>query len=143
MGLISEPFETEGMAAVSYLDRLDELIERYNLLNHPFYEAWSKGELSRQDLQRYAKDYFHHVLAFPTYVSGVHNRITDIKDRQVMLENLMEEEHGPENHPELWLRFAEGIGLNRNQVTEHSPSSAVSAFVRAFQRATRNTNPLI
>ena len=128
---------------VSYLARLDALIEKYNLLNHPFYEAWSKGELSKTDLQRYAKDYFHHVLAFPTYVSGVHNRIPDIRDRQVMLENLLEEEHGPENHPELWLRFAEGIGVSRAAVEEHMPSGAVSNFVRTFQRVTRHANPLV
>jgi pyrroloquinoline-quinone synthase len=132
-----------GPLAGTYLDRLDALIKKYNLLNHPFYEAWSRGELSRTDLQRYAKDYFHHVLAFPTYVSGVHSRISDLRDRQTMLENLMEEEHGPENHPELWLRFAEGIGASRSAVTEHVPSSAVASFVRAFQRATRNANPLV
>lgn len=132
-----------GHVSVSYLARLDALIEEYNLLKHPFYEAWSKGELSKGDLQHYAKDYFHHVLAFPTYVSGVHSRIADIRDRQVMLENLLEEEHGPENHPELWLRFAEGIGVGRGAVQDHAPSSAVRSFVRTFQRVTRHANALV
>jgi len=127
----------------SYLARLDALIKKYNLLTHPFYEAWARGELSKDALQHYAKEYFPHVLAFPTYVSGVHNRMEDLRDRQVMLENLMEEEHGPENHPELWLRFAEGIGLARQDVADHAPSNASAGFVRAFQKATRHKNPLI
>ena len=127
----------------SYLARLDALIKKYDLLSHPFYEAWARGELSREALRHYAKEYFPHVLAFPTYVSGVHNRIEDLKDRQVMLENLMEEEHGPENHPELWLRFAEGIGVSRQDVSGHAPSAASSGFVRTFQNATRHRNPLV
>lgn len=131
------------MASANYLTKLDALIEKYRLLTHPFYEAWARGELSRDALQHYAKEYFPHVLAFPTYVSGVHNRIPDLKDRQVMLENLMEEEHGPENHPELWLRFAEGIGVSRSDVEGHAASPAADGFVRAFQKATRNASPLV
>ena len=29
---------------------LDARIARYDLLQHPFYQAWSKGELTREDL---------------------------------------------------------------------------------------------
>ena len=34
-------------------------------------------------------------------------------ERQELLENLIEEERGDENHPELWLRFGEGVGATR------------------------------
>lgn len=131
------------MARTGFLAQLDSLIARYDLLKHPFYQAWARGDLSLDALQHYACEYFRHVLAFPTYVSGVHNRIQELADRQIMLENLMEEESGPENHPELWLQFASGIGLGRSRVMRHSPSPAARAFVRAFQRATRNADPLV
>lgn len=129
--------------ANSYLSRLDALIAKYQILKHPFYQAWARGELPKAALQNYAKEYFPHVLAFPTYVSGVHNRIENLRDRQIMLENLIDEEHGPENHPELWLRFAEGIGVSRDAVQNHHASTTAKAFVRAFQRATRHANPLV
>ncbi len=32
--------------------------------------------------------------------------------QQVLLGNLIEEEQGDENHPELWKRFAEGLGVD-------------------------------
>lgn len=131
------------MKRTGFLARLDSLIARYDLLKHPFYEAWARGDLSLGVLQHYAREYFPHVLAFPTYVSGVHNRIPNLGDRQVMLENLMEEEFGPENHPELWLRFAEGIGVRRSDLARHSASPAARGFVRAFQRATRSADPLV
>ena len=44
------------------------------------------------------------VLAFP--VSAVRGQCDDLEARQLLLENLVEEEQGPDNHPEL-IRFAE------------------------------------
>ena len=54
--------------------------------------------------------YYAHVSNFPIYISATHSRCDDIKVRQLLLENLNDEEKGEENHPELWMRFAEGLG---------------------------------
>ena len=80
------------------------------MLKHPFYQAWQRGELTLEHLRGYAGQYYHHVLAFPQYVSAAHAICPDQRERQELLENLIEEERGDENHPELWLRFAEGVG---------------------------------
>ncbi len=45
------------------LARLDETRGAINVLEHPFYERWSAGELSAGDLGRYAGEYRHAVLA--------------------------------------------------------------------------------
>ena len=34
------------------------------------YEAWSAGELTRDDLREYALDYYEHVRAFPSYLAA-------------------------------------------------------------------------
>jgi pyrroloquinoline-quinone synthase len=96
--------------------RIDEAIGQYTMLSHPFYQLWSDGKLSRETLSEYSKQYYAHVFAFPTYVSAVHSRCDSLPVRQLLLENLIEEERGPDNHPELWLRFAEGLGVDREQV---------------------------
>lgn len=95
---------------------LREAVMEYSMLKHPFYVAWTEGKLSKEVLSEYAKQYYAHVRAFPTYVSGVHSRCDDLAVRQQLLENLIEEERGDENHPELWLRFAEGLGVAREDV---------------------------
>ena len=95
---------------------LREAVMEYSMLKHPFYVAWTEGKLSKAVLAEYAKQYYAHVRAFPTYVSGVHSRCDDLSVRQQLLENLIEEERGEENHPELWLRFAEGLGVAREDV---------------------------
>jgi hypothetical protein len=48
---------------VDLWSRLDAVRGRWNVLEHPFYERWSAGGLSREDLARYAGQYRHAVVA--------------------------------------------------------------------------------
>ena len=98
---------------MSYLDTLHQELDQYHLLKHPFYQAWNNGELSINTLQIYAKEYYGHVAAFPRYISSIHSLCEKIEDRQILLENLIDEEQGVHNHPELWMQFAEGLGCSR------------------------------
>ncbi|HUO05214.1 MAG TPA: CADD family putative folate metabolism protein [Candidatus Binataceae bacterium] len=111
---------------------IDSMISERSLLKHPFYQAWTCGTLPIERLRGYAVRYFPHVAAFPRYLSAVHSRCTDIATRQALLENLIEEERGAENHPELWLRFAEALGVPRGEVTESAPVPAAENLVNTF-----------
>jgi pyrroloquinoline-quinone synthase len=104
------------MTEHNFQAELNGSIERYAMLNHPFYQLWGEGKLDLNVLREYAKQYYAHVKAFPTYVSATHSHCDDVAIRQMLLENLIEEERGENNHPELWLRFAEGLGLSRDEV---------------------------
>src|SRR4051794_3140294 len=98
-----------------HLNALDEQIAAKHLLTHPFYLAWTRGELSCEALQDYAQQYYHHVAAFPTYLSAVHSKCDDQPTRRQILDNLNDEEAGSPNHPELWLQFADSLGAKCNQ----------------------------
>jgi pyrroloquinoline-quinone synthase len=108
-----------------YLDKIDDDIAEKHLLKHPFYLAWTRGELSREALTDYAQQYYHHVATFPTYLSAVHAKCSDQATRKQLLGNLIDEEAGSPNHPELWLRFAEGLGVSDIEVrnTEQQPET--------------------
>jgi pyrroloquinoline-quinone synthase len=95
-----------------YLDKIDNDIAEKHLLKHPFYLAWTRGELSSEALRDYARQYYHHVAAFPTYLSAVHAHCDDQVTRKQLLDNLIDEEAGSPNHPELWLKFANGLGVS-------------------------------
>jgi pyrroloquinoline-quinone synthase len=95
-----------------YLDKIDNDIVEKHLLKHPFYLAWTRGELSREALTDYARQYYHHVAAFPTYLSAVHAKCNDQATRKQLLGNLIDEEAGSPNHPELWLKFTEALGVS-------------------------------
>jgi len=110
---------------LSLISSLDARIDARHLLNHTFYQRWTAGTLTREELRDYARQYYHYALAFPTFISNMHANCDDVPTRQALLENLIEEERGPENHPELWLRFCEALGLDRDEVLrgEASPST--------------------
>ena len=95
-----------------HLEKIDYDIAEKHLLKHPFYLAWTRGELSKEALREYARQYYHHVAAFPTYLSAVHAKCDDQATRKQLLFNLIDEEAGSPNHPELWKKFAEGVGLD-------------------------------
>ena len=98
------------------IDAIDASIASRRVLDHPFYAAWSKGTLRHEDLRNYATQYYQWVLAFPTWISATHANAADFSMRQALLENLVAEERGDENHPELWLRFCDALGLDRDAV---------------------------
>ena len=111
---------------------LKHIVENHHLLNHPFYRAWTAGQLPVERLQRYAVRYYPHVAQFPRYISAIHARCADLATRQVLLDNLTEEEAGEDNHPELWLRFAEAVGVPRDEVRGAAPVPAAQSLVRTY-----------
>src|ERR1044071_9936902 len=121
-----------------FADNLREAVMEYSMLKHPFYIAWTEGRLSKEVLAEYAKQYYAHVRAFPTYVSGVHSRCDDMCVRQQLLENLIEEERGAENHPELWLRFAEALGVTREDIREAELLPSTQDSVRRLRSLTQS-----
>ena len=121
----------------NFLNRLDQAIAQYAVLNHPFYQAWNAGTLTNAQLQEYAKQYFHFERNFPRYVSNVHANTADISIRQQLLLNLQEEEQGEANHPELWLRFSEALGCDRHDVNTAAPYKETVAMEETFTGLTR------
>jgi len=116
----------------NWLKQIDNTIKNMHLLDHPFYQAWTRGELSLNALQDYAAQYYQHVDAFPRYLSALHSHTPDMETRRHILENLNDEEAGSPNHPELWLQFAQGLGVNRSDVRATSPLPETSALINSF-----------
>ena len=126
------------MNKTDFLNKVEKRIKKHHLLNHSFYRAWNAGELDRSVIQEYAAQYFKHVSAFPRYLSSIHSNCEDISVRQEILENLIDEERGKENHPELWMRFAEGMGKDRKSVQETAPIEETEALVNSFMKLSKD-----
>ncbi len=129
------------MTLTSHLDQIDAQIAAKHLLTHPFYQAWTKGELSMEALQDYARQYYHHVAAFPTYLSAVHANMDDQAARRHVLQNLMDEEAGDPNHPELWLQFAESLGVSRDDVRNAKLWDETRCLIDTYRSVCRDGSP--
>ncbi|MDQ5873011.1 MAG: iron-containing redox enzyme family protein, partial [Acidobacteriota bacterium] len=125
------------MTTEEFLDALDALVAEKHLLKHPFYTLWSEGKLTRENIREYAVSYYPHVAAFPTYVSGVHSGCDDPALRGELLENLVEEEGGPVNHPALWRRFATALGAADSDLSVSPRTAEVADAIAEFRRTTR------
>ena len=48
---------------MNLIERIGEARRRWNVLDHPFYQCWERGELTRNELAFYAGEYRHAVVA--------------------------------------------------------------------------------
>jgi pyrroloquinoline-quinone synthase len=117
---------------MNLLDRIDALIADRHLLKHPFYTKWRGGTLTRAELQDYARQYYAFESTFPRLLSALHTRSDRPDVRQSLLDNLWDEEHGEVNHAELWLRFGEGIGAERDSVRSAEQNAGTRALLDAY-----------
>jgi pyrroloquinoline-quinone synthase len=129
--------------SAEFWNRLEERVAPFNLLQHPFYQAWSRGELTREDLREYAGEYWHHVSAFPTYLSALHSRLPDGELRREVLKNLADEEGvdaaKARPHSDLWMDFAEGMGATRAEVEGRAVQPEMTALTATFRELMKET----
>ena len=120
------------MANAELLKKLDAAIAEKNLLKHPFYQDWQAGKLSREALQLYAAQYYKHVEAFPKHLRVLAAR-TEGTLRELIQENLAEEENPARPHPKLWRDFAEAVGVSEDDVTACPSLPGTKAVVQKFR----------
>ena len=112
------------------------------MLKHPFYQAWTEGRLPLDTLRAYARQYFHHVEAFPRAVSAVHSSCPDRDGRRMLAENLAEEEGleaGKQDHASLWLMFAAGLGESEEGVRAQRLNPETQALIDTFRKLSRRS----
>lgn len=102
--------------------RLDEVRTRFDVLEHPFYERWSRGELTRAELATYAGEYRHVVVALAEASAGA-ARAAGPEDRAALAAHAGEEAA----HVGLWDEFAHAAGT-----VAAEPAPETQACARAW-----------
>ena len=97
--------EEEEIVSDRIWERIEEARARWNVLEHPFYERWSAGTLTRDELGRYAGQYRHATEAIARLTAAVADRAED--DERSALRRHAGEEEG---HVALWDGFVEAVG---------------------------------
>jgi pyrroloquinoline-quinone synthase len=129
-----------------FFHELDARVAKHDLLCHPFYKAWSAGELTREDLREYALDYYQHVNAFPSYLAAFALRLNDGELRRAVLANMRDEQgeaasgETEDAHSDMWLDFAEGMGAARSTFG-HEAVPEVKKLVNHFSQVAEKGTP--
>ena len=83
-------------------DRIEESRRRWDVLQHPFYQRWSDGELTHEELARYSGQYRHAVEA----IASLSDSAADALPERHELRRHAAEELG---HVRLWDSFLESV----------------------------------
>ena len=121
---------------------IDTKVAERAMLKHPFYQAWTEGRLPLDTLRAYARQYFHHVEAFPRAVSAVHSSCPDRDGRRMLADNLAEEEGiaaGKQDHAGLWLMFACGLGESEEGVRGQALNPETQGLIDTFRKLSRQS----
>jgi pyrroloquinoline-quinone synthase len=125
------------MSQTGFWNELERRTAKYDLLCHPFYKAWTAGELTREDLREYARDYYHHVAAFPEYLGALAARLPEGELRTAVLENRDDEmgmdAPGGRSHDQIWLEFARAMGADADDVAASRPLAEVRELIDNFE----------
>jgi len=119
--------------------RLNRKLDEFHLLKHPFYKSWNEGKLNREIIKDYAEQYFHHVKAFPRYISATHSICDDIEKRKILLENLQDEEKKGAEHPKLWKNFAIAMGADKKKIENVKQYSFTKNLIKNFFKNGRSS----
>lgn len=116
---------------------LDNDIQDKSLLKHKFYQMWSAGSLSIENLRGYSKEYFQLVKAVPVLVNNVLQQETselerNCAPRDTMKRNLEEEKE----HIAPWISFADSIGVTQNELYVYECSEKTQDAVAEMLRLT-------
>ena len=118
---------------------LNKKLDKYHLLNHPFYKSWNDGKLTREIIKDYAEQYYQHVKAFPRYISATHSLCEDIERRKILLENLQDEENRDEDHPKLWKNFAFAMGSSKKEIESVKEEKFTTELIENFFKNGRSS----
>jgi pyrroloquinoline-quinone synthase len=117
--------------------RIKAILEAKPMLKHPFYVEWAQGTLPMAKLRQFARQFYPFEVAFPRYLSAIHTRTESPVIRQLLLDNLWDEEHGERNHPALWIEFAAALGLRADEVRTAELRPETKSLVEHFGKAAR------
>jgi len=105
---------------------------------HPLWRRIEEGALDLPGLRAFAVQFFLQVREFPRAVSALHSACPDPEERVRLAESVYEEETGRISgcgcsHPELFIRFAESLGLERDACVHGLPLAETRALIDWFE----------
>lgn len=114
------------------VERIDAEIERRSLLKHPFYQMWSEGRLTVENLRGYSKEYFQLVKAVPAFVQNIAGANPDPALAADIAGNLKEEAE----HVEPWARFAGALGVPSSELLWYEGAAKTNEAVSKLLKLT-------
>jgi pyrroloquinoline-quinone synthase len=115
--------------SIDVWERIEQARERWNVLEHPFYQRWSAGELTREELAAYAGQYRHATSAIARLSASV-AKSAPAAERADLGRHAAEEA----DHVALWDGFVEAVGGDSSAAPTPETRECVDAWTAGDDR---------
>ncbi len=107
-------YRLKASSDMNLTKKIDEMIEERSLLKHPFYQMWSDGNLTKESLAGYSREYFQLVRAIPSFMTPIIEKAPGSAVGQLE-ENRQEES----DHIKPWISFAGQLGISEEELVSY------------------------
>jgi pyrroloquinoline-quinone synthase len=128
----------EVLAPEDLIQNLKETLRKRYPKTHPVRQLLLSGRLTREQLHGWTKNQFHEFRNIHRFFGVRYQKCPVPEMRRALLENMVEEE-GEDlfggkfpSHAELWVRFAEGAGIPRDEILSYVPLPGVRAALEMY-----------
>jgi pyrroloquinoline quinone (PQQ) biosynthesis protein C len=115
--------------ASSFHDRLVATRDAKHSKNHPFFELWARGKLTKEQTALYCMQHYHYVVEYLNWMAYEASQIPQRDVKTYLFENLADEENPEDRHLDMLKDYVVVAGLSRDTVE----SSVVLAETEGLQ----------
>jgi len=101
---------------VSFRDQLIAVRDRRHSKNHPFFEKWARGELTKEQTAAYCIQHHHFVTEYLNWMAYEASQIQHHDVKAYLLENLWDEENPQQRHLDMLADYVIACGLKREDI---------------------------
>jgi len=116
------------MVATTFADEMVAMVQRRHCVRHPLTEAWVRGELTREQLGRWAIEHYHYTRDLYFFIGRILSNCDVPEGRAIELENLAEEEDPRDMHNQQLLDFIGACGLDPVEAAKSDPLPTTKAL---------------
>jgi pyrroloquinoline-quinone synthase len=126
------------LSSEQLIDDLHNTLQQRHPKPHPIRQLLLGGQLSREQLCWWAKNQFHEFRNIHRFFGVRYQKCPIPELRRMLLENMVEEEgedlfggkYG--SHRDLWVQFAAGLGIARDEILNYEPLPGIRAALEAY-----------
>ena len=116
------------------IQKVNETIQQNDLGKHEFYTTWLCGKLPLNAIRDYASQYYFFEKEFPNFLRLASKKSKSEEQKKELAENIYEEENVPKHHADVWIDFAEGIGVSKENIMNAELKPATKKLIETFAR---------
>jgi pyrroloquinoline-quinone synthase len=99
-----------------FRDQLIAVRDKKHSKNHPFFDLWAQGKLTKEQTALYCIQHHHYVVEYINWMAYEASQIAQNDVKAYLLENLWDEENPQERHLDLLVSYVEACGLKRQSI---------------------------